>query len=125
MKVYTKSIGSVNGACSADISHQINRYRLLYSTVMSKHTQKMQPYEIFKDIFNKWLSKTGTFVGHNVLDPKFKISPNTIFILITLIVYTWSCFYTIFAYELRIGLQCAGVTGLGLQVYTKKNIFLI
>lgn len=88
---------------------------------MAKNTLKMLPYEIFKEIFNKWLSKAGTFVGHNVVYPNFKISPNTIFIRLTLAVYTWSCFYTIFAYELRIGLQCAGVTGLGLQV--NKNGF--
>lgn len=76
----------------------------------------MKPYEKFEQIFKKMYKYCGIFVGHNILDPMFKINMMTIAIHSGIVIFVISCFYTMYMYDLELGLKCAGTVGIAVQV---------
>lgn len=83
----------------------------------------MWPHKEFQELFNNWFHICGTIIGHEILDPNFKL--NSIMLIIvetgmfTLLV---SSIYTIFAFDLQLALKSIVILGIVGQVSQNERI---
>lgn len=80
-------------------------------------TTKMAPYGTFKIIFYKLFAITSSFVGINILVPKFRLSWLSYFMIAVPFSFVSLCLYTAATYpNLETKIKCLSVMGLGFQV---------
>lgn len=76
----------------------------------------MLPFEGFKEVFEKWLRISSILIGHNIFDSLFRINPTLVIVYIGMVTFSLATLYTIYAYEITLGLQCLVFFAVGGQV---------
>lgn len=79
----------------------------------------MHPYQIFDNIFGKWLRVPGVLMGVHVFDPNFRISALTILTASGTLGLAISCLYTMFVADFNMRIQSIVIFGISCEGFVK------
>lgn len=78
----------------------------------------MLPHERIQRVFGRWVKWISVPVGHNIFDPNFTITVPTVICYIGMYVFFFSALYTVYAFDLELGIQSIVMFGVVGQVHT-------